>query len=51
MKYHPHKRWELVLRVAIARGDIETVQLVLGALRELDRSRERSGDRSARRAA
>ena len=37
MTYEPHKRWELLLRVAIAQGDLDTIQSTLGALKKYDR--------------
>lgn len=51
MTYEPHKQWELLLRVAIAQGDLDTIQRTLGALKKHERGTACDEKRDGRKAA
>ena len=51
MTYEPHKQLELLLRVAIAQGDIDIIQSTLGALKKYDCETARDEKRDGRKAA
>ena len=51
MMFNPQKRLNLVLRVATDRGDLEAIQMALGALRQLRQRPARGKSRARRHAA
>ena len=51
MTYEPHKQWELLLRVSIAQGDLDTIQSTLGALKKYELETASDEKRDARKAA